>query len=79
VLLAFDAIQRPNDSEIGYPPNGTAEETFVPRSLIHAVVTDVHLWIPVVVLVLGAALLIAATVAALVGSGWVLYRRTRFS
>ncbi len=30
----------------------------MPRSRIHAVVTDVHLWIPVVVLVLGAALLL---------------------
>jgi hypothetical protein len=31
----------------------------MPRSRIHAVVTDVHLWIPVVVLLLGAALLLA--------------------
>jgi hypothetical protein len=30
----------------------------MPRSRIRAIVTDVHLWIPVVVLVLGAALLL---------------------
>jgi hypothetical protein len=30
----------------------------VQRSRVHAVVTDVHLWIPVVVLVLGATLLL---------------------
>jgi hypothetical protein len=30
----------------------------VPRSRIHAVITDVHFWIPVVVLVLGATLLL---------------------
>jgi len=30
----------------------------VPRSRIHAIVTDVHLWIPVVVLALGAILLL---------------------
>jgi hypothetical protein len=30
----------------------------VPPSRIYAVVTDVHLWIPVIVLVLGAALLL---------------------
>jgi hypothetical protein len=31
----------------------------MPRSRIHAVVTDVQFWIPVVVLVLGAMLLLA--------------------
>ena len=30
----------------------------MPRSRIHAVVTDVHFWIPVVVLALGAMLLL---------------------
>ncbi len=30
----------------------------MPRSRVHAVVTDVHFWIPVVVLVLGATLLV---------------------
>jgi hypothetical protein len=30
----------------------------MPRSRVHAVVTDVHFWIPVVVLVLGATLLL---------------------
>jgi hypothetical protein len=30
----------------------------MPRSRVQAVVTDVHFWIPVVVLVLGAALLL---------------------
>jgi hypothetical protein len=30
----------------------------VPRSRIHAVVTDVQFWIPVVVLVVGTALLL---------------------
>jgi len=30
----------------------------MPRSRVHAVVTDVHFWIPVVVLVLGAMLLL---------------------
>jgi hypothetical protein len=30
----------------------------MPHSRIHAVATDVHFWIPVVVLVLGAALLL---------------------
>jgi hypothetical protein len=34
-------------------------EAHVPRSRIHAVVTDVHFWIPVVVLALGAMLLLA--------------------
>jgi hypothetical protein len=28
------------------------------RSRVHAVLTDVHFWIPVVVLVIGAALLV---------------------
>jgi hypothetical protein len=30
----------------------------MPRSRAHAVLTDVHFWIPVVVLALGAALLL---------------------
>jgi hypothetical protein len=30
----------------------------MPRSRVHAVVTDVHFWIPVVVLALGATLLL---------------------
>lgn len=30
----------------------------MPRSRIHAVVTDAHFWIPVVVLMLGAMLLL---------------------
>ena len=38
-------------------PKGS-QEAHVPRSRIHAVVTDVHFWIPVVVLVLGAMLLL---------------------
>jgi hypothetical protein len=60
-------IARPSP-KIGYPPRnsqklkllpkGVSEETHVPPSRIHAIATDVHFWIPVVVLVLGAMLLL---------------------
>jgi hypothetical protein len=48
----------PRIPEADVTPEGISEETDVPRSRIHAVVTDVHFWIPVVVLVLGAMLLL---------------------
>ena len=38
--------------------SGWEMEAVVPRSRVNAVLTDVHFWIPVVVLVLGAALLL---------------------
>jgi hypothetical protein len=33
-------------------------ESAMPRSRVHAVVTDAHFWIPIVVLALGATLLL---------------------